>query len=288
MPDVKIGVLNIKTGFMNAACSVAKTHEDVDAMCQTKAGAVLIGSITPLERAGNPEPRWFAGNGFALNSFGMPNGGIDFYKQELPAMAKKIHDSDKVAVLSIAGFSKQDYMDLATMADGSGVDMLELNFGCPNISVDGAQKPIVSFDPETMSDIISLVQSVTGLPLAIKLSPYSNPADLKNAAEVLESKGVAAVVTCNTFPNGFYPNEEGKSVLANDLAGLSGRAMLLIGLGQVRQFRELLPEGIAVIGVGGIETKEDAKMYYDAGASVVQTATLIVRDGHAAIDRLAE
>lgn len=283
---MQIKDITFKTQVMNAACSVAKTMADVEALCQTKAGAVLIGSITQAQRDGNTEPRWFAGEGYALNSFGMPNGGLEFYSTELPKMVRHIHGVDKVAILSVAGFSTNEYVQLAKLADDSGIDVLELNFGCPNVSVDGKQKPIVSFDPETMREIIQAVQEVTEIPLAIKLSPYSNPADLQAAADVLIATNVAAVVASNTFPNGFMGNEAGKSVLANELAGVSGRAMLPINLGQVRQFRNLLPDKIVVIGVGGIETKSDADMYYKAGAAIVQVATLIVRDGHAAIDRV--
>lgn len=283
---MQIGNVTIKTPVMNAACSVAKTWDDVKALCQTKAGAVLIGSITLEPRDGNAEPRWFVGEGYALNSFGMPNGGSDFYQKELPSMLEHIHEANKVAVLSIAGFSTDEYVRLTKLADESGVDILELNFGCPNVSIDGKQKPIVSFDPATMQEIIQAVQEVTDIPLAIKLSPYSNPADLRAAADVLIVTKVAAVVASNTFPNGFMGDERGQSVLANELAGVSGPAMLPISLGQVRQFRNMLPETIAVIGVGGIETKDDAAMYYKAGADTVQVATLIVRDGHAAIERI--
>lgn len=271
---------------MNAACSVAKTMQDVEALCQTKVGAVLIGSITLEQRDGNPEPRWFTADGYALNSFGMPNGGVEFYKKELPEMVERIHRAKKAAALSIAGFSTGEYVKLAQLANDAKIDILELNFGCPNVSVDGKQKPIVSFDTETMKEIIQAVQKVTKVALAVKLSPYSNPADLQAAAQVLIETKIAAVVASNTFPNGFTGDESGNSVLANELAGVSGTALLAINLGQVRQFRNILPDSITVIGVGGIESKETAAHYFNAGASVVQAATLIVRDGHAAIDRV--
>lgn len=283
---MQLAGLTINVPVMNAACNIARTQEDVDAMCKTRAGAVLIGSITPLARDGNPEPRWYAGEGFALNSFGMPNGGIEFYEKELPEMAKKIHDSGKIVFLNIAGFNKQDYVDLAKMANSTGVDILEMNFGCPNVLVNGEHKPIVSFDPEAMKEVISAVKEVCNLPLAIKLSPYSNPGDLKAAADVLIEAKVTAVVTSNTFPNGFYSSATGEPVLATELAGVSGQAMKAIALGQVRQFRNLLPPETKVIGVGGIETKEDVELYRKAGADMVQVATLIVRDGHDAINKV--
>lgn len=286
MGSLAIGGVTITAPFMNAACSVAKTQTDVQALASTKAGIVLVGSITLDPRVGNEEPRWFAGDGFALNSFGMPNGGLKFYQKALPDMISTVHTANKKFALSVAGFNAQEYVELARLANTTKVDFLELNFGCPNVQLNGKQKPIVSFDPKSMGSMIKAVQAVTKIPLFIKVSPYSNPSDLKAIAEVLIKAKIAAVVTTNTFPNGYWPNSRGDSVLAVGLGGVSGAALLPISLGQVQQFRQILPAKIAVIGVGGIENKVDAKKYFQAGATMVQVATLIVRDGHAALDKL--
>jgi dihydroorotate dehydrogenase subfamily 1 len=283
----KIGNIEVNGTFMNAACAVAKTIEDVQAYAQTSAGAILVGSITLEAREGNAEPRWFVGDGYALNSFGMPNGGLEHYKEVLPDMIKIAHDANKVFVLDIAGFSTDDYVKLASMAEEVGVDLLELNLGCPNIRVDGEQKPIVSFDRETMTEIIDAVSAVCSKPLILKLSPYSNPGELKAVAETINQSGkVAAVSTMNTMPNG-YMSKDGSPVISMTFAGVSGRAIQPIALGQVKQFRDSLNDDIAVIGVGGVETADDVKLFLDAGASMVQAATLVVRDGHDALDRLA-
>lgn len=283
---VTIGGIDIAVPVMNAACSVAKSPDDIRALAATNIGVVTIGTITVQPRGGNPEPRWYAGDGFALNSFGMPGGGIEYYREHLPELTTLIHESGKRASLSIGGFSVNEYVQLAEMADATEIDFLELNLSCPNIQVDGKQKPIASFDPAYMKSIISAVETVISKPLLLKLSPYSNPADLARAAEVVGSgQSIAAVVTSNTFANGFF-SKDSKPVVAVEYAGVSGRSLLPIALGQVRQFRTLLPESIAVIGVGGIESSSDAEQYFVAGASAVQVATLIVRDGHAAINKV--
>ena len=287
MSTYTIGNVVLNTPYMNAACSVAKTPEDIKALCQTSAGAVLIGSITRLARDGNAEPRWFDGDTYALNSFGMPNGGADYYASTLPGLVATIHQSGKAAILSIAGFSVDDYAMLAKLADASSIDLLELNFGCPNIRTDGAQKPIASFDISYMRAIVEAVAEQTATPLLLKLSAYSNPHELLAVAEaIVTMPNVAGVVTMNTFANA-YREIDGQPVLAMEYGGLSGPSLQPIALGQVRQFRKALPETIAVIGVGGIETADDVRAFIAAGATAVQAATVIVRDGHAALERLA-
>ncbi len=275
----KIGGITFASSVMNAACSIAKTFDDVELLCKTKIGAVLIGSITLKSREGNPEPRWHDRGDWALNSFGMPNGGLTYYKNALPKMARLIHDAQKVFVVSIAGFSIEEYVELAGGTRDCGVDLLELNFGCPNIREEGG---IISFDTNLMREIIEKVSKVTKVPIMVKLSPYSNPLQLKEVALMLAKQKIAAVVTSNSFPNG-YISDGGKDVVATSYAGMNGKALLPISLGQVRQFRELLPRRIAIIGVGGIESKEDTELYLNAGASAVQAATFIVRNGHLAI-----
>jgi dihydroorotate dehydrogenase (fumarate) len=282
----RIGTIDMSVPVMNAACSVAKSAHDIAALAATNIGGVTIGTITVEPREGNPEPRWYAGDGFALNSFGMPGGGIEYYREHLPEFTALLHDNGKLVSVSIGGFSVGEYVQLAEMVDETAVDFIELNLSCPNVQIDGKQKPIASFDLEYMKTVIEAVCAVTKKPLFTKLSPYSNPAELARAAATIANMNqVAAVVTSNTFANGYF-SEDSAPVVAVEYAGVSGRSLLPIALGQVRQFRKALPESIAVIGVGGIESTADAEQYYAAGASAVQVATLIVRDGHGAINKV--
>ena len=270
---------------MNAACSVAKTYEDIVALAHTRVGAIVIGSVTLDERDGGPEPRWFSADNFALNAFSLPNGGREYYQAHLPDMTKIIHAAGKKAILSIAGFNADEYAQLAALAEESGADIIEVNLGCPHAFVDGKQKPVDSFNRPYMGEVISRISKVTDLPITAKLSPYSNPHELAQVAETMKDLSVAAVVTSNVFANA-YMLDNGNVVLANEFGGMSGRALQPIAMGQVRQFSNLLD--IPIIGVGGIESIHDVSLFRQAGASAVQAATLIVRDGYGAIDRLIE
>lgn len=272
---MKIGNVTLDVPVMNAACSVAKSFADVEAMAKTRAGAVLIGSITVEPRTINPAPNLQLEDYYSLNSFGMPNKGFEYYKQHLPKMVQIIRDAGKKAILSIAGFSVDDYRQLACLGDE--VDLLELNLGCPNVAHSG----ILSFDLTMIDKTLAAVKQSTRTPILVKVSPYSDPGMLKQVATIFIKHTIAAVTTSNTFPNGIFTYGQSDK----KYAGISGKALMPIALGQVHQFRSLLPDAVAVIGVGGIESKQDVQMYLDAGASAVQVATLIVRDGHAAIDR---
>lgn len=281
---MKIGKVVIDPPVMNAACSIAKTIDDVKALSHTKIGAILVGSITLEPRKGNSGVTWLSDDSYSINSFGMPNQGAEFYQKHLPEMIHIAHKADKIFVLSVAGFTVEEYVQLAMLASEAKVDLLEINLGCPNISTQGKQKPIFAFDLQTIQQIIEKVSSITAIPLLVKLSPYSNPTQLKEVAAVIASSKASAIVTSNTFPNGAMSALD--TTTNTKLAGIGGKALFPIALGQVQQFRKLLPKRIKIIGVGGIETKEDAQRYFDAGADAVQAATLIVRDGHQALNKL--
>lgn len=268
---------------MNAACNVAKTISDVEALCKTRAGAVLVGSITCEPRTINPGPNLQIEDLYMLNSFGMPNEGMEAYTTLLPIMVQQINAVGKKSVLSIAGFNVSEFKQLGAL--GNAVDLLELNFGCPNVHDKKVSTEIMSFNITLIEQAIMAVQQVTKTPLLIKLSPYSNPYQLIKVAELLARLKVAAVVTSNTFPNGVF---QPLDMVDAGYGGISGKALMPIALGQVHQFRKALPPQIAVIGVGGIETKEDVSLFLAAGASMVEVATLIVRDGHHAINQLIE
>ncbi len=284
--------IKINIPVMNAACSITKSMEDLEALLATRADTVVLGSVTWLGRQANPEPNWFAGDdqGFALNSVSMPNEGHEWYQTNLPEMVERTHAAGKRLLLNVAGFSTDEYSQLAEMAKNGNVDGVEFNLGCPNTVEAGWQNPIFSFDVDALQIVLRGADRILSpkTPYMVKLSPYSNPAELSRVASVIGESKAGGVVTTNTFPNSYWQNNAGRAVILpnNGLAGMSGEAMLPIGLGQVKQFRQQLPESKIVIGVGGITRPEHIEQYLRAGAAAVQVATYIVRNGHQAINDL--
>jgi dihydroorotate dehydrogenase (fumarate) len=278
---VQLGNMRIEHPLMNGA-GYCKDESHVRELAASASAAILLGSITIEPRTGNAGDVYFTSGYFALNSLGIPNRGAAFFRDALPSMVEVAHASGKPLILNIAGFSVEDYGQLASVAKAGGADFLEVNFGCPNIwSQTGEQKRIFSFDPQTIAETLEVLESVWGSPsITVKLSPYSDPALLKEVAATLASyTSVVAVTTTNTFPNAFAYNDTGRPAISLGLAGLSGPVMKAVGLGQVIQFRAELPDRIAIIGVGGISSGKDMLEYLKAGATAVQTTTALINQG---------
>lgn len=272
--------------IMNAAgtCKRWEGEEGISTLLRSASAAVVLGSITLEPKPGNSGEVYFPDpdGHFALNSLGLPNPGAPYLQRPLPEMVKGIPDAGKPLFISVAGFSPNEYVQLALIAIQSGAHLVELNLGCPNVWGDDGQKPIASYHPALIEEILVTVNQAikSDIPFAVKLSPL-DPGRLRDAAQIIKSFGfIRAVTTCNTFPNGFAWKGGQQAISHLDgLAGVSGPALKPIGLGQVRQFRALLPERIDIIGVGGIQTGQDVVDYLRAGATAVQVATALINRG---------
>ena len=268
--------------FMNGA-GCCKTVDHVRKLSRSLAGAIVVGSITKEERSGNSGNVFWASNGAALNSLGMPNGGAPYLKANLREMVQIAHDAGKALVVNVAGFNPEEYVELTALALELGADAVEENLGCPNVvQGDGSRKPIASFDPGVMNRIISLIEIIVGkdAPIWIKVSPYSDPGLLKKCAAIISELPVVKVVTAvNTFPSAYGLDKNGKSIIGVGHAGLMGPPLKHIGLGQIKQWRAALPERIQLIGVGGISSGKDIEDYATVGADGFQMTTELLKSG---------
>jgi dihydroorotate dehydrogenase (fumarate) len=77
-------------------------------------------------------------------------------------------------------------------------------------------------------------------------------------------------------------SDSGKSFISMGLAGLSGKALKHIGLGQIKQWNDALQSMQATTGliaVGGISTGKDIEAYRILGATAFQMTTELLKGG---------
>lgn len=292
--SVRLGPITLEHPIMNAA-GTCKLVEDVEKLAPSAVAAILVGSITVEDRAGNSgntyqfDPRRGL---YSLNSLGLPNPGKKYYHKCLPEMVAMAHKAGKPLILSGAGFTPAEYAELALLARDGGADLFEANLGCPNVWDGGKQKRIASFSPYLVAEILRTVSDAVGndIPLAVKVSPFSDPYLLAEIAGVVLTSPILCVTAVNTFPNAFGFSERGERLItpAEGLAGLGGPALKPIGLGQVKQWRSLLPPHMHLIGAGGISNGKDVWEYLRVGATAVQVATMYLERGEAVFSTLLQ
>ena len=287
---VKVAGLTLQNHLMNAAYIGSKTTEDLEVLINSSCGAVVVGSISVKPRVKNPGPGyWRHKEGFySLNSYGMPNGGLPYFKVQLPKITELAHAQNKPVIANIVGFSKEEFLRLIKLAQDSGADMVELNLGCPNVWVNGQQKRIVSYHPELVRELLDHIKTFNpSIKIAVKISPLP-PDILREVTEVIiDSHVIDVVVATNSYPNTLVSTGT-RIGSEQDLAGMTGRALKPISLGVVKQLKDLLPSSIDIIGCGGIYSLNDVNDYLSAGAKAVQVATALVDEGPEIFKALAD
>lgn len=279
------------------AAGLVKSVEDVKRFAKIPlASYVTVGSITIDERKGNPTPREYDGGIAFFNSLGLPNSGINVYLHEIDTMRDVCRKNHKSLRVSIAAFAPLAFGALAQDVV-KHIHALEVNFGCPNLWDNGDQKKIFSFSIDFMSraleevDLeIERVGARKRPTVSVKLSPYSDPGLLAEVAAFIGTKKhVSSVVLSNTFPNAYPLTGDGTQAISGmGYAGMSGPAMKSIVLGQVKQFRSLLPDRISITAVGGITSGIDVRDYLSVGASDVQVGTACWLGGEKVLQQIAQ
>ncbi|HUD06304.1 MAG TPA: hypothetical protein VMR34_00285 [Candidatus Saccharimonadales bacterium] len=281
--SVNIAGIKFGNALMNGAYINSKNLKDINALVSSAAGAVVVGSISVQPRNKNPGKNYWLHKEhfFSLNSYGLPNGGIPYFKEALPKMVKIAHSEGKPLVANVIGFSNSEFVELVGFAEESGADVVELNFGCPNVWDGVHQKRIISYHASLVKDALSFISKQSPkIKISVKISPLP-PDILQEVSKAIIDSGIVQIVTAtNTYPNAAITSGAKDNKFYDDkLVGLAGRALKPISLGVVKQLRSLLPKDIYIIGAGGISTATDVKDYISAGASAVQIATALKEDG---------
>jgi len=266
----------------NAAGPRSKSPKDLRTLLATPVPVITIGSVSLAASTGNKAKKYWVdpASGTSLNSMGLPNKGIAYYERLLPTFIKDAHAAGKKVRVSIVGSRTSEYVELVRRLRKLDIDQIEVNTSCPNVWNGTKQKRIASFDLDLLEKLVSATLKVAkGLPLDYKLSPYSDPEMLRKVALLLRRHaGIRAVVTANTFPNAY-------SALTG-LAGMGGDGYRHIVLGQVKQFRQVLPARIKIVALGGASSKKHVADYVAAGAAEVQVGTHYFKNGPGVFKKL--
>jgi dihydroorotate dehydrogenase (NAD+) catalytic subunit len=242
----------------------------------SRLGGIIPKTVTLFPRAGNKPPRTCEVVSGLLNSIGLDNDGVDdFIEVKLPYLrtlgtriivSAAVKNSDECSVLG------------GKLQAAEGIDAVELNISCPNVSggIDFAT------DPKLCEQVVSAFRRVVELPLFVKLSPnVFNIDEVAKGAEAGGASGISAVNTCLGLAVDW---RQRRARLGNGFGGLSGLAIKPIALRCVRQVFKAVK--IPVIGIGGIGTIDDAMEFFIAGASAVQIGTANFYNPTAAIQIL--
>ena len=226
-------------------------------------GAVTTKGVANVPWPGNPTPRVAEIHSGMMNAIGLQNPGIDvFCERDIPFLRQ----FDTKIIVNVCGRSTEDYCEVVERLANEDVDMLEINISCPNVKEGG-----IAFgqNPKAAEEITKAVKKYAKQPVIMKLSP--NVTSISEMAKAVEAGGADAISLINTLTGMKIDINRKTFALANKTGGVSGPAIHPIAVRMVYEAANAV--NVPIIGMGGIETAEDAIEMLLVGASAVSVGT---------------
>ncbi|MDX1921538.1 MAG: dihydroorotate dehydrogenase 2 [Alphaproteobacteria bacterium] len=276
-------------------------------------GIVEAGTVTLHPRSGNPQPRlWriktaqavaspasaadaerMADNAL-INWLGLPGKGLVPFVENLRAFQH--HPSRKHLCVGASIASPDNILDeFKQLAEAVApyVDYITLNASCPNVAGhSNDQRDDHCIEDNAAAQIKKTKQGAGRIPVLLKLGPTREQASVERMVKAALAAGIDGFIATNTVPFGIsnllnekpqWPTHDGKEV-----GGYSGKQLLEISCWMVAQIRNLVPASMPVIGVGGVQSGEDARRLMHSGANAIQLYTGLVYKGPALLNDIAQ
>ncbi len=260
--EVEVAGLKLQNPTMLASGVLGLTSATLEEAAQAGAGALVTKSVGLKPRKGYKNPVVIQVECGLINAMGLPNPGILRFREVI--------SETKVLgvplIVSIYGFSPEEYAEVASIAVSAGAHAVELNLSCPHVRGTGTE---ICQDAAIAADTVREVKHKVHVPTFVKLSSLvSNITEISRA--VVEA-GADAITAINTVRAMAIDIETARPILANKIGGLSGTAIKPIAVRCVYEIYKAVD--IPIIGCGGVITWHDAVEFMLAGASAVQIGT---------------
>ena len=263
--QVEIANLKFRNPVLLAAGVLGMTAESLIRVAEAGAGGLVTKSVGLKPRRGYNNPTVVQVNCGLINAMGLPNPGIKAFSREIEQVK---HEVEVPLIVSIYGFSAEEYAEAAYLAVKAGADAVELNVSCPHVEKTGGE---IGQNPELLAKVVKNVKRRVSCPVFVKLSP--NVSDIAYLAETAVKAGADAITAINTVRAMKIDVKTGRPILANRIGGLSGPAIKPIAVRCIYEIYEHVR--VPIFGCGGISNWRDAIELILAGACAVQIGTAI-------------
>jgi dihydroorotate dehydrogenase len=275
--------------FPNAvglAAGLDKNGEHIDGLGALGFGFIEVGTVTPRPQPGNPRPRLFRlpQAGALINRMGFNNEGAEY----LVDRVRRSHFAARGGILGI-NIGKNFDTPIERAADDyvaclravyAWASYIAINVSSPNT------RNLRDLQDETA--LVALLGALTRereelmqrhgrrVPLAVKIAPDLDDADIPRLASTLASQQIDAVIATNTTTarDGVRGLRHGE-----ETGGLSGSPLRERATTVVRILARALDGALPIIAAGGVMSGQDARQKLEAGATLVQIYTGLIYRG---------
>lgn len=271
------------------AAGLDKNGAHIDALAALGFGFIEVGTVTPLPQAGNPKPRLFRlpEHQALINRFGFNNDGLQVFIRNV--QRSQWPKQGGILGLNI-GKNAQTPMDRAIDDYLLGLDAVYpyADYVSINISSPNTEDLRSLQQDQALAELLSrlhhrrlqLAEQDQYKPLVVKIAPDLEPVQIDHIAAVVAENHFDGIIATNT-------TLERQAVAghrhAEQAGGLSGPPVHQLSLRVIARLRAQLGPDFPIIGVGGINSAQDAVEKIEAGAQAVQLFTGLIYQGPALV-----
>ena len=262
------------------AAGFDKNGEVMGGVLKLGFGFTEVGTLTPLAQQGNPRPRVFRlpDQEAVINRLGFNNLGQVAAYHRLSLFRARMARRGESAIIGVnIGANKTAEDRIADYEKGAArfaplADYLTVNISSPNTP---GLRDLQALPQVT--EIVARVRNVASYtPLLVKIAPDLDMDQALAIAEMALEKNVDGLIVSNT-------TIDHQSVFGarggDEDGGLSGQPLFDASTAMLSEIYSLTRGRLALVGVGGIATPEQAYAKICAGADLVQLYTGLIYQG---------
>lgn len=289
-PSLEVECFGLK--FKNPVGLAAGFDKDAKLFNELSAlgfGFIEIGTLTPKGQEGNPQPRLFRlpADQSLINRMGFNNGGVEDAIERLKEKKTNVLvggniGKNKVTPNENAG---DDYLT-CFHALRPYVDYFVVNVSSPNTPNLRALQ-----EKEPLKALLGSLMEANKTydhqkPILLKIAPDLTNEQLDDIIEIITETGIDGVIATNTTISREGLKTDKDEVEAIGAGGLSGKAVRDRSTEVIRYLHQKSQGSFPIVGVGGINTGEDAIRKLEAGATLVQVYTGFIYEGPAMVKNI--
>jgi dihydroorotate dehydrogenase len=284
LPDTPVTVMGLSfPNRIGLAAGLDKNGEAIDALAGWGFGHLEIGTVTPRPQPGNPRPRMFRlpeVEGI-INRMGFNNHGID-------ALVENVRKARYRGILGI-NIGKNADTPIERAADDYLIGLekayphasyITVNISSPNTknlrALQGESELDALLGALKAKQAALAQQHGKAVPLALKIAPDLDDAQITNIADALKRHRLDAVIATNTTLDRTLVAGQPH---AEEAGGLSGAPLFEASTLVVKKLAAALAGEVPIIAVGGVTEGARAKAKLAAGAQLVQIYSGLVYRG---------
>ncbi|CAD7037339.1 quinone-dependent dihydroorotate dehydrogenase [Pseudorhizobium endolithicum] len=267
---------------LGMAAGYDKNADVPDALLRLGFGFAEVGTVTPKPQAGNDKPRIFrlTADRAVINRLGFNNEG---HAAAHARLAARRRDGGIVGVN--IGANKDSADRVADYVAGierfsSVADYFTVNISSPNTpglrDLQARESLKALLDAVLAARREAVVRAGRSLPVFLKIAPDLTEEGLDDVAAEALSHDLDGLIVSNTTLS-----REGLADRrhASEAGGMSGAPLFRLSTAVLAKMRRRVGPGLAIIGVGGVASADDALEKVRAGADLVQLYSCMVYEG---------